>query len=188
MGTGVMVVTGGYLLGSILPAVWFVRCRTGKMPWEMGDNPGTAGVWRLAGPGYAIFTGVFDIAKGIVPLAIARGLGLEGLWLTASACAPVIGHNWPVFHRFRGGRGLATASGALLYIAWNEMLPAYLFGILAAYRKKWAPMAGVVAFPVGMALMFIRSVDRQRILTALCVMLVVLLRQVPWLVEKIGER
>ena len=68
------------------------------------------------------------------------------------------------------------------------MLPAYLFGILAAYRKKWAPMAGVVAFPVGMALMFIRSVDRQRILTALCVMLVVLLRQVPWLVEKMGER
>ena len=180
-----LVVAGGYLLGSILPAVVFVRQRTGKTPWEMGDNPGSAGVWRLAGPGYGILTGIFDVVKGVLPVTIASHLGVEGWWFAASACAPVIGHNWSVFYGFQGGRGLATALGALLSISWSEMALACIAGILASLITKWTPMLGVVAFPTGLVLMIRRGAERHRVVAAVSVMVVVVLRQLPWLVSKL---
>ncbi len=181
---GVLTVAGGYLLGSVLPAVWFVKRQTGKTPWEMGDNPGAAGVWRMVGPQWAVFTAAFDIGKGTIPVVMARCLNLKGLWLAASACAPVVGHNWSLFYGFQGGRGLATATGALLNLSWGEIWPAYILGILIAYWRKWAPAIGIVAFPVGLTLMLARSVDSSIVLAGLCVVLVVLLRQVPWLVSR----
>ncbi len=184
---GVITVAGGYLLGSILPAVWFVKRQTGKTPWEMGDNPGTMGVWRLAGPKRAVVTVVFDIAKGVIPLAVAQYLNLGGMWLAAAACAPVAGHNWSLFHGFRGGRGLATSAGTLLKLSWDEMCPAYVLGVIIAYWKKWAPMTGVVAFPIGLIIMIMQGVERYKIIIALCVMCVVLVRQIPWVVCQVKQ-
>lgn len=184
---GVITVAGGYLLGSFLPAVWFVKRSTGKTPWEMGDNPGAAGVWRLAGPKCAIFTAAFDIVKGVIPLTMARYLNLEGMWLAASACAPVVGHNWSLYHGFRGGRGLATSAGVLLNLSWSEMWPSYILGIIIAYWRKWAPVIGVVAFPVGLVFMLARCVERHKIIIAVCVMLVVLVRQIPWVVRQVNQ-
>ena len=188
------LVIGGYLLGSVLPADWLVRRRTGKHPSELGDNPGAAGAWRLAGPRAAILTTLFDLVKGALPLAAAKMLGLSdalwsnGLALASVACAPVIGHNWPIFHRFRGGRGLSTAVGALLYISWPEMLPALVLGVVAAYWRKWAPLIGVVGFPVGLTLMLTRGVTSPRIVAAVAVMLIVLVRQIPWLLANLTAR
>lgn len=185
---GLALTIGGYLLGSMLPAVWIVRRKTGKAPWELGDNPGGSGVWRLAGPVAGVLTILFDIMKGVVPVLLAQKAGLQGFWFVAAACAPVLGHNWPVFTRFKGGRGFACATGILLFLAWRDMLPAYLVGGLYALRKKWVPAVGVVGFPLGLALMYFRSVPPLTTSTSVSVMLLVAIRQIPWFISNVVRR
>lgn len=174
------IVIGGYLLGSLLPAEWVVRRQKGRTPHELGDNPGGAGTWRLVGPKWAIPVILFDIAKGMVPVAVADRLGLSGGWLVLAAVAPVAGHNWPFYKRFRGGRGLGAATGALFWLALPQMLPAYALGALIAWWRRWVPMVGIVAFPLGLALMTRAQLPPERVQAALAVMLAVAARQVPW--------
>lgn len=204
------LIAGGYLLGSILPADWLVKRRVGKSPVELGDNPGGAGAWRLAGPGAAVLTTAFDLAKGALPLAVAQisglsssiglsvlrspsgGLGratwLDAILLAAVVCAPIAGHNWSIFHRFRGGRGLASAAGVLVYLAWREMLLALALGVVVAFWRKWVPLIGIVAFLVGLALMLLSRAGTPRVVAAICVMLVVLVKQVPWARANLGKK
>lgn len=179
---GLALTIGGYLLGSILPAVWIVRRKTGKAPWELGDNPGGSGVWRLAGPTAGILTILFDIMKGVIPAALAQKAGLQGFWFVAAVCGPVIGHNWPLFTHLKGGRGFACATGILFYLAWREMLPAYLAGAVVALRMRWVPAIGAIAFPLGLLLVYSRSAEPLVFVASLSVALLVVVRQVPWLI------
>lgn len=180
-----IVVIGGYLLGSLLPAEWAVRHITGRTPHELGDNPGGAGTWRLVGPRWAVPVILFDILKGMLPVAAADRLGLSGEWLALAAVAPVAGHNWPFYKRFKGGRGLGAATGALFWLALPQMLPGYLLGAVVAWRQRWVPWIGVVAFPAGLALMAHAAVPADRARAAAAVMLTVALRQLPWLVSRL---
>lgn len=173
------VVLGAYLIGSILPAEIFVRLRTGRSPHDFQDNPGGGGAWRLAGPAAGLITILFDLGKGAIPTAIALRAGFSPPWLIAAAVAPVVGHAWPfykVIRLDRGGRGLGPATGALFALAFREVVPAYVLGALAAYRFRWLPSVGIVAFPLGLLLMILGRVPPERLAAALAVMLVVLLR------------
>lgn len=183
-----LIVAGGYLLGCLLPADWIVRRRTGHAPDQLGDNPGGAGTWRLAGPRWAVPVILLDIAKGALPVAAAEAWGLHGGWLALAAVAPVAGHNWPLHRRFRGGRGLAPATGALLWLAWPQMLPAYALGVVAALAGRWVPLVGVVAFPIGLGAMLWARLPYDRVAAAGAVMTAVALRQLPWLWQRLRQR
>ncbi len=178
---GLWLALAAYFVGSILPAEIFVRWKTGRSPHAFEDNPGGGGAWRLAGPVPGLITILFDLGKGAVPTAIALRAGLSLLELLAVAVAPVIGHCWPfykVIRLDRGGRGLGPATGALFVLAFREVLPAYVLGALAAYRFRWLPSVGIVAFPLSLLLMILWKVPSDRLATALAVMLVVLIRNV----------
>lgn len=177
----------GYLLGSLLPAEWIVRWRTGHTLQELGDNPGAAGTWRQAGLPAALIVLLLDLAKGALPLLLARRLNIQESWLPAVGVAPVAGHNWPLYRRFRGGRGLGPASGALLVLAGRQMLPAYLLGAIAALWQRWVPAVGVVAFPLGLLLMRRSGVSPARMRTALAIMLAVVLSNVPSFWQEVAK-
>lgn len=185
---GLALTIGGYLLGSILPGLWIVKWKAGRTPWELDDNPGGSGTWRKAGPVAGVLTLLFDIGKGVIPAALAQRQGLQGFWFVAAACSPVLGHNWPIFTRFKGGRGFASATGVLFYLAWRDMLPAYLVGALFALQKRWVPAIGVAAFPLGLLLMHIRRAEPLVLITSLTVMLLVAIRQIPWFVTNVIKR
>ncbi len=177
----VVLVAAGYLLGSVLPAEFFVRWKTGRTPHEFRDNPGGGGAWRLAGPLPGLITILFDLGKGALPTAIALRAGFSLPWLIAAAVAPVVGHCWPfykVIRRDRGGRGLGPATGALFVLAFREVVPAYVLGALAAYRFRWLPSVGIVAFPLSLLLLWVWKVPPERFAAAFAVMLVVLIRNV----------
>ncbi len=182
-----LIILGGYLLGSILPADWFIRRRTGQNALELDENPGSTGTLRQVGLLPAIIVFLFDFVKGLLPVVLADKTGMTGWWLVAAAVAPVVGHNWPFWKRFHGGKGLATALGALTWLGWPIIVITYPIAAVAALWSRWAPMIGVVVFPLGLVLMWWAGVPTDHLVAAVALMLVVFVRQLPWIWRRLRK-
>lgn len=105
----------GYLLGSIPFAYIITRLKKGIDIRQKGSgNVGALAAWREVGPGFGIIALASDVGKGVLAVYVARWLGLDLLWICVAGFAAVAGHNWPVFLKFRGGKGAATIMGVLL--------------------------------------------------------------------------
>ena len=114
---GFLLVLGGYILGSV-PTGFLVGGAYGVDVRRVGSgNIGTANVLRAAGKWAAVFTMLGDMLKGLVPVVVAR-LVTGDEWLVAAvALAAVVGHCFPVFLRFKGGKGVATGAGTSIGLA-----------------------------------------------------------------------
>jgi len=114
---GVFLVLLGYVLGSV-PTGYLVGRVLGVDVRKVGSgNIGTANVLRAAGKRAAVLTLTGDMLKGFVPVVIARLL-VSNHWLIAAvAFAAVVGHCWPVFLRFKGGKAVATGAGTTIGLA-----------------------------------------------------------------------
>ena len=105
----------GYLIGSLSFAVIVSRLFGLADPRSYGSgNPGATNVLRSGHKGAAILTLLFDALKAYVPVLVARNMGFDDLTVTLVGLGAFLGHLWPVFFRFEGGKGVATAAGALL--------------------------------------------------------------------------
>jgi glycerol-3-phosphate acyltransferase PlsY len=104
-----------YLLGSIPFGVLVARTQGGVDIRRVGSgNIGATNVLRAVGKGAAAFTLLADVGKGALPVALGRWLGVATPVLATIALAAVGGHLFPVFARFRGGKGVATTLGVVL--------------------------------------------------------------------------
>ncbi len=104
----------GYLLGAIPFAYIIARLAKGIDIRERGsNNVGALAVWRETNPFFGIIALAADAGKGALTIYIARWLGLTTLWICIAGFAAVIGHDWPVFLKFKGGKGAATIMGLL---------------------------------------------------------------------------
>jgi glycerol-3-phosphate acyltransferase PlsY len=120
---GILSIIIGYLLGSIPTAFIVSRLRKGIDIRNVGSrNMGGANVMREIGAREGIFVGLVDIAKGTAAILIAQALDIPELWVFGAGFAALVGHNFPVFARFRGGRGSATIIGIFLVLAPEAML------------------------------------------------------------------
>ncbi len=119
----------GYLLGSIPSAYIATRLAKGKDIRQLGSgNVGGLNVFREVGPWPALAAGIADMAKGAAAVAIAWWLlDVPQLFVLAAGLAAVAGHNWSIFLKFTGGKGVATTIGAVailmhLYGYWQGLL------------------------------------------------------------------
>ena len=113
--TAYLMIFGTYLLGSVSSAIIFCQLAGLPDPRENGSrNPGTTNVLRIGGRLSALGVLLFDVLKGMLPVAIAFRLGLEPSEIGFIALAACLGHVFPIFFHFRGGKGVATALGALI--------------------------------------------------------------------------
>jgi len=120
---GVPSIIIGYLLGSIPTAYIVSRIRKGIDIRNIGSgNMGGANIMREIGTHEGVFVGLFDIAKGAGAILIAQALNISELWVFGAGLAALVGHNFPVFAGFRGGRGSATVIGIFLVLAPLSML------------------------------------------------------------------
>jgi glycerol-3-phosphate acyltransferase PlsY len=131
-----------YLVGSLSFAVIFSRLMGLADPRSYGSgNPGATNVLRSGHKGAAVLTLAFDVLKGYVPVVVAllaqERFGLGGQTVALVGLAAFLGHLWPVFFRFRGGKGVATAAGVLL--ALNPLL-----GL--ATLASWALVVGFMRY------------------------------------------
>ncbi len=108
----------GYLLGSIPSAFIITRLIKGRDIRRIGGgNVGGLNVFREVGPWPAIAVGVVDLGKGAAAVAIAKwGLNVPEAYVLLAGLASVIGHNWMVWLKFSGGKGMGAAMGALLIL------------------------------------------------------------------------
>lgn len=146
----VLALIFSYLLGSVSSAVLITRLWKKTDIRSLGDgNAGTANVARSVGLVPAAFVALLDIAKGSLPVVIAR------LFLLSEGCAvfcvvaAVVGHNYPVYFRFKGGRGLATSIGGLLALTPASTLIALpVYGLVYFAALGSGILATLVAFPL----------------------------------------
>ena len=156
--TGIIAIVIGYLLGSIPSAYIATRLAKGKDIRQMGGgNVGGLNVYREAGPWPALGAAIFDVGKGAGAVAIAYWLlALPPVFVLLAGLASVVGHNWMLFLKFSGGKGMAAAFGSLAVL-----LPVYgypqglliLFGIilipfLITRNVALSIGTGLVALPV----------------------------------------
>lgn len=134
-----------YLLGSVSAAI--LVCRAMGLPDPRTDgsrNPGTTNVLRIGGKPAAILTLAGDMLKGVIPVVIARKLDCSDLALSAVGFAAFLGHLYPLFFRFEGGKGVATALGVLLALHWALGLS--VIGIwIAAFALTRISSVGAIA-------------------------------------------
>jgi glycerol-3-phosphate acyltransferase PlsY len=113
----------GYILGSIPFAYIIARMKKGVDIRKVGGgNVGALNTYREIGPVYGLTVLATDILKGVFAVMIGRWMGLDPVWFAAAGFAAVIGHNWPVFLKFRGGKGAATVIGVLVALTPVELL------------------------------------------------------------------
>ncbi|MCX7074727.1 MAG: glycerol-3-phosphate 1-O-acyltransferase PlsY [Methylococcales bacterium] len=104
-----------YLIGSISSAIIVCRLMNLPDPREQGSgNPGATNVMRIGGKKAAAITFLGDFLKGLLPVLIAKMLGAPSILFALTGLAAFIGHLYPVFFDFKGGKGVATSAGVLL--------------------------------------------------------------------------
>jgi len=157
-GFAAALVAGAYLLGSVSFSVVIVRLIHGLDVRTVGSgNAGATNVLRAAGRKAGALVLVLDAAKGITAVAVPRALDAPPSVVGGAAVAVVIGHVFPVFFGFRGGKGVATSAGALGTLAPAAMvLGLIVFATVVAW-KRYVSLGSIVtaaAFPllVGLSL------------------------------------
>jgi glycerol-3-phosphate acyltransferase PlsY len=142
--TTVLAVIAGYLFGSIDFGVIVPRLMGKNIYAEGSGNPGTSNVFRTVGKKAAAVVLLGDSLKGVAAAGIGATL-VDPVVGFGAALAAVVGHCFPVWHRFRGGRGVATAVGAVLWLqpVWGVILGVGWGGVVA--KTKTASVASLVA-------------------------------------------
>lgn len=141
-----LAVIVAYLFGSISSAVVISKLMGLPDPRTEGSrNPGTTNVLRLGGKKAAIFTLLGDVLKGVIPVLAAKLYGLDDFGLACVGLAAFIGHLYPIFFRFQGGKGVATAFGVTVTLAWQVGLAQLGTWLLMAIVFRYSSLAALVA-------------------------------------------
>lgn len=139
-------VLAGYLLGSISFAVLLVRRKTGTDIRQQGSrSAGATNVLRSYGRGLAIAVAAADIGKGAAAVLLARLLTADPRVASAAGLAAIVGHVFPIFYGFRGGKGVATAVGAFLTLAPLATLVCLGVFVLIVAATRYVSLGSVVS-------------------------------------------
>lgn len=142
----IFVIIISYLFGSISFSVLLAKMLKGIDIRQHGSgNAGATNTLRILGKGPAIIVLCLDIIKGIVAIWIGRWLGGDSTW-TPALCgiAAIVGHNWPLYFHFRGGKGIATTIGVLVSFSFLPALYAGILAILVIIVTRYVSLGSLV--------------------------------------------
>lgn len=178
MKTELVLVFVAYLLGSLPTALVLVRSMTGEDVRRTGSgNVGATNALRAAGWKAGAAVTVIDVAKGALAVWLMRRINPESGWVAAAMLAVVIGHCYPVWLKFRGGKGVAAGFGAFLVIAPLSALAALGVWILVLVISRWVSLASMIASAVfPLALKLIDSPDMVTLISVSAAAVLIILR------------
>ena len=142
-----LMVLGGYLAGSMSAAILVCRGLGLSDPRLSGSkNPGATNVLRLHGKQAAVLTLVGDVAKGVIPVLVARALDFSFTAQVLTGLAAFLGHIYPLYFRFKGGKGVATAFGVLHALHWQVGLACGVVWLVVYRLGKISSLSALIAF------------------------------------------
>ena len=166
----ILLVVGGYLFGSISTAIIVCKLMGLPDPRTVGSgNPGATNVARHGGKKAAALTLAGDMLKGLVPVLIAHALQASPTILAATALAAFLGHLYPVFFGFRGGKGVATALGVIFGLYWPVGLITTGIWLAMALIFRISSLAALTAMLL-MPLVFMWLLPERPVVIAMVVM------------------
>ena len=137
-------------MGNISPSIILGKLHGIDIKKEGSGNAGTTNALRVLGKKAALITLIIDIGKGVLAVVIGKLIGGEAVGYLC-ALAVFCGHIWPCFYRFKGGKGVATAFGAILAVNWILGLSALgivAVGVALSQRMSVGSLLGSVTFPL----------------------------------------
>ena len=150
-----LLIPGGYLFGSVSAAIIVCRLMGLPDPRTTGSrNPGATNVARIGGKRAAILTLLGDMLKGLVPVLIAHALDAGAVILAGTALAAFLGHLYPLFFGFQGGKGVATALGVSYGLDWRAGLAISAIWLLVALVFRYSSLAALTAIALTPAVFY----------------------------------
>ena len=143
---GLFLIVAGYLIGSLSSAI--ILCKLAGLPdprTEGSGNPGATNVMRIGGKKLAALTLLGDLLKGLIPVLLAKILGQSAIVISLVAVAAFLGHLYPLFFGFKGGKGVATAFGAVLGLNPFVALCAFGVWLLIFFISKISSLSSLTA-------------------------------------------
>ncbi len=151
-----------YLIGSIPFGLIVSRLLFKTDLRKLGSgNIGATNVLRNFGPQPFVAVMLLDMSKGIIAVAVARLLGFANVWVLLSGLLSIIGHNWSVYLRFKGGKGIATSAGVIIatfpYQVILAVVGTFLLGVALTRIMSVGSIAAAFAFPLATYLFFMHE-------------------------------
>jgi len=146
MSHGLLVLAGAYLLGSIPFAFLLARHLGGVDVRTLGShNVGATNVWRTTRLSIALLVTLLDMGKGMGSVVLAAGLGASPRLQVAAGLMAIVGHLYPVWLKFQGGKGVATAGGVFAVLAPLATLGAAAVFVAVAWASRFVSLASMAA-------------------------------------------
>lgn len=153
MGTYVWVLLVSYLIGSISFSYWITRFMKGIDIRRHGSgNAGATNMLRVVGKGPAAAVFILDALKGMAAVGLAAAVADDATLMMAAGVAAIIGHNWPVFLGFRGGKGIATTIGVTALLTLAAALISGVAAIIVILLTRYVSLGSLI-FAAGLPLM-----------------------------------
>jgi glycerol-3-phosphate acyltransferase PlsY len=184
-----LVLLASYLVGSMSPAYLLARAMRGIDLRRVGSgNLGARNAGRELGAGVGVAVWALDVAKGALPVVLARSLALAPWGLVAAGMVAVAGHNWPIYLGFRGGRGASAALGAALAIVPVETLLGFAVWVIVSRLSRSLYLGGLVAFPAATLVALARGRTGVIAFSPLLVAVPLMIRHIPAAIRFVRDR
>jgi glycerol-3-phosphate acyltransferase PlsY len=176
----IIVIVAAYLLGAIPFGLIIARLYGVRDIRAVGSgNIGATNVWRIAGPRAAIWVYLLDIGKGVLAVLLARifsqTLMSRDLFLIVCALAAILGHIFPVYLGFKGGKGVNTGLGVMLMLLPIETVTCFVLFVVVVAISKYISLGSIVAATCLPALVIIEMVVLHRNIDSLYLVLSILI-------------
>jgi glycerol-3-phosphate acyltransferase PlsY len=164
MPIGIFIALFGYLLGSVPTGLLLTKLFSKIDPRKMGSkNFGATNIFRTAGKGLGILTLGGDVLKGMIPVVVAMRLvtshpwGVPNdYWVALAGLSPILGHIFPIFLGFKGGKGVATALGIYFFISTTAVIVEALIFIGIVWKWRFISLGSItcaISIPILIALL-----------------------------------
>ncbi len=175
---GIFIVLFGYLLGSVPFGLILTKLFSQVDPRKKGSgNIGATNIFRTAGRTLGILTLICDLAKGVFPIWIATQWNLSDYWIAAAGLSPFLGHLFPIFLGFKGGKGVATALGIYLVISPVAVGIELLLFLILIWRWRYVSLGSICcAMTMPILIAFFRSNSRAYFILSVIIGFLILFR------------
>ncbi|MCK5877221.1 MAG: glycerol-3-phosphate 1-O-acyltransferase PlsY [Candidatus Marithrix sp.] len=172
-----LLIVLAYLLGSISGAMLVAKMMGLSDPRTQGSgNPGATNILRYGGKKAALVTLLLDITKGVMAVLITKLLTSSTIILAGATVAVFVGHLYPIFFNFQGGKGVATAFGALVALVWQVGLAALVTWLSVALLLRYSSLAAIITAILAPIYMFWFTSIKGYLITSIVISILLLWR------------